>query len=120
VMMAQMSRNAIASETSAILIVPDFRDIARVVADLESDGLGDFVCRLDAEVEPAVRWVNYLRCVRGDSVIVVGSRSAAYAPVARLGAVCPSSRCRFAETPARGRNSRIPLSQPLSTRDTAD
>ena len=86
VMMAQMSRNAIASETSAILIVPDFRDIARVVADLESDGLGDFVCRLDAEVEPAVRWVNYLRCVRGDSVIVVGSRSAAYAPVARLGA----------------------------------
>ena len=85
IMMTQFARNAIASASSAILIVPDFRDIARVVADLEAEGLGDLVCRLDAEVEPAVRWVNFLRCVRGDSVIVVGSRSAAYAPVARLG-----------------------------------
>ena len=86
VMMTQLARNAISSDSSAILIVPDFRDIARVVADLEADGLGDAVCRLDAEVEPAVRWVNFLRCARGESVIVVGSRSAAYAPVARLGA----------------------------------
>ena len=86
IMMTQLARNAISSGESAILVVPDFRDIARVVADLEADGLGDVVCRLDAEVEPAVRWVNYLRCARGDAVIVIGSRSAAYAPVARLGA----------------------------------
>jgi len=84
--MTQLARNAVASGASAILVVPDFRDIARVVADLEADGLADVICRLDAEVEPAVRWVNFLRCVRGDAVVVVGSRSAAYAPVARLGA----------------------------------
>lgn len=84
--MTQVARNAIASGSSAILVVPDFRDIARVVADVEAEGMADFICRLDAEVEPAVRWVNFLRCVRGDSVIVIGSRSAAYAPVARLGA----------------------------------
>jgi len=87
VLMGQLARNALAREQSAILIVPDFRDIARVVSDLEADGLGEWICRLDAECEPAVRWVNYLRCVRGDDVIVVGSRSAAYAPVARLGAL---------------------------------
>lgn len=86
VLMCQLARNAVAASASAILVVPDFRDIARVLSDLEADGLGDFVCRLDAEVEPAVRWVNFLRCVRGDSVIVVGSRSAAYAPVGTLGA----------------------------------
>ena len=87
VLMGRFARNALAKQQSAILIVPDFRDIARVVSDLEADGLGDRVCRLDAECEPGVRWVNYLRCVRGDDVIVVGSRSAVYAPVARLGAL---------------------------------
>ena len=83
--MAQLAKTAISRASSAILVVPDFRDIAHVLGDLEAEDLGPWICRLDAEVEPAQRWVNYLRCVRGDTVIVVGSKSAVYAPVSTLG-----------------------------------
>ena len=71
-----------ASGKSIVLIVPDFRDVERLCSDLATIGLTEAVCRLDAEAPPAERWVNYLRCASGERVIVVGNRSAAYAPVA--------------------------------------
>jgi len=85
--MTQLAKTAISLASSAILAVPDFRDVAHVLGDLEAEGLGPWICRLDAEVEPAQRWMNYLRCVRGDTVIVVGSKSAVYAPVSKLGII---------------------------------
>ncbi|MBD3946284.1 primosomal protein N' [Nocardioides ganghwensis] len=71
----------------ALVCVPDRRDVARVDAALTSVlGEGHHVC-LTADGGPAARYRDFLAVSRGARRIVVGTRSAAFAPVHGLGLV---------------------------------
>lgn len=75
------------SGRGAVVVVPDYRDLDRVEAALlELLPAGD-VARLSADDGPTPRYRNFLRVLSGAARVVVGTRSAAYAPVHRLGLV---------------------------------
>ncbi|QGQ19349.1 primosomal protein N' [Cellulomonas sp. JZ18] len=74
----------------ALVVVPDGRDVDRVVRALAELGLagtgaGGPVARLVAEDGPAARYRAFLATLRGTARVVVGTRASAFAPVARLG-----------------------------------
>lgn len=76
-----------ASGRGALVVVPDHRDIARVDAAV-ADRLG--AARhvvLTADLGPAERYRRFLAVSRGDVRVVIGTRAAAFAPVADLGLV---------------------------------
>lgn len=71
-----------------IIVVPDARDLTRVRDALAAViGLGA-IAVLHSELGTAARYRNYLAASRGQARVVVGTRPAAYAPVADLGLVC--------------------------------
>jgi len=71
----------------AMLIAPDTKDVARLDQALTSlIGPGDHVT-LHSEQRPSLRYRAFLRVLRGQTRIVVGTRSAVFAPVADLGLV---------------------------------
>ena len=72
---------------STVCVVPDFRDLDYVTRAIAAAGLSDRAVRLDSGISGQQRWVNYLRIVSGESLIVVGNRSSVYAPVAHLGLI---------------------------------
>lgn len=82
--MVQRLQESTSSEQSAIIVVPDFRDIARVERTLTDVGLAQRIIRTDASIPGAQRWTNYLRMLSGEPLIVLGNRSAIYAPVTSL------------------------------------
>ncbi|HEX7104760.1 MAG TPA: primosomal protein N' [Acidothermaceae bacterium] len=70
-----------------LVVVPDHRDVARVDAAVTDRlGAGRHVV-LTADLGPAERYRRYLAVSRGDVRVVVGTRAAAFAPVADLGLV---------------------------------
>ncbi|MGD7707052.1 primosome assembly protein PriA [Microlunatus sp. Y2014] len=76
-----------ASGRGSLLIVPDQRDLARLtVACAERFGDDGFVV-LTAELGPAARYRAFLAALRGQVRVVIGTRAAAFAPVADLGLV---------------------------------
>lgn len=70
---------------SAILVVPDFRDQARVRAAFHQMGLANTLADFDTTQTGSARYTSYLRCLGKDPVVVLGSRGAAFAPVSNLG-----------------------------------
>ncbi|GGF30970.1 putative primosomal protein N' [Microbacterium sorbitolivorans] len=70
---------------SAVIAVPDHRDLARLEAALADIAPEGAVLRLDAELPAQQRYANYLRTLDDAPAIVIGNRSAVYAPVTRLG-----------------------------------
>jgi len=77
----------LSSGRGAVVVVPDGRDSARVdAALLAALGDGRHVA-LSAELGPAERYRRWLRLRRGQVRAVVGTRAAAFAPVASLGLV---------------------------------
>ena len=69
----------------AVVVVPDRRDVERVVAAVEQHA-GPGVCvRLTADLGPQARYTAFLAALRGTAPVVVGTRSAAWAPVRRAG-----------------------------------
>lgn len=68
----------------AVVVVPDQRDL-HAVADLLEHHLGEeAVARLSADMGPTPRYRSYLRLRFGQARVAVGTRSAIYAPAARL------------------------------------
>jgi primosomal protein N' (replication factor Y) len=85
--MADAARVALDSGRGAIVVVPDARDLERVdTAMTRSLGTGRHVA-LSADLGPAERYRRWLAVRRGAVRIVIGTRAAAYAPVADLGLV---------------------------------
>lgn len=85
--MAQAAAAARAAGRGAVLVLPDRRDVDRVDRALVSVlGSGQHV-RLTADQGPQARYTAFLRVLRGDVRVVVGTRSAALAPVVDLGLV---------------------------------
>lgn len=71
-----------------IIVVPNARDLARMRNVLGAViGLGA-IAVLHSELGAAARYRNYLAVSRGQARVVVGTRSAVYAPVADLGLIC--------------------------------
>ncbi|OFI38176.1 primosomal protein N' [Arthrobacter sp. SW1] len=75
------------SGRGAVVVVPDHRDLSRMEEALLAVLPARDVARLTAEDGQTPRYRNYLRLLRGDAVVAVGTRSAAYAPVRDLGLV---------------------------------
>ena len=75
------------SGRGAVVVVPDYRDLDRVeTALLDLLPAGD-VARLTADDGQTARYRSFLRILSGAAGVAVGTRSAAYAPVANLGLV---------------------------------
>ena len=86
-MVAEAVATTYAAGRGALVCVPDRRDVTRVDAALrEALGEGHHVC-LTADGGPAARYRDFLAVSRGARRVVVGTRSAAFAPVHDLGLV---------------------------------
>jgi primosomal protein N' (replication factor Y) len=86
-MVAEAVATTYAAGRGALVCVPDHRDVNRVDAALrEVLGEGHHVC-LTADGGPAARYRDFLAVSRGARRVVVGTRSAAFAPVRDLGLV---------------------------------
>ncbi|RHW24364.1 primosomal protein N' [Nocardioides immobilis] len=70
-----------------LICVPDHRDVARVGAALTEVMGPDHHVTLQADAGPGPRYRDFLMVSRGTRKIVVGTRSAAFAPVHDLGLV---------------------------------
>ncbi|NYE94351.1 primosomal protein N' (replication factor Y) [Psychromicrobium silvestre] len=76
------------SGRGAIAVVPDLRDLDLLcVAVAELLGADSYV-RLTADDGPTPRYRGFLRVLSGECRIVLGTRSAAFAPVQNLGLLC--------------------------------
>lgn len=85
--LAQLALAALAAGRGSVLCLPDHRDVARLDAALLAlAGPGHHVT-LTAEPGPARRYRDFLAVARGTRRIVIGTRSAAFAPVHDLGLV---------------------------------
>ena len=87
VLLAEAARAAVDGGRGAVLVVPDHRDVVRVEQALAGVlGPGRHT-RLTADQGPQARYTAYLKVLRGHAQVVVGTRAAAFAPVADLGLV---------------------------------
>jgi len=75
------------SGRGALLAVPDRRDVDRVSAALTATLGADSHVTLTADDGPALRYRRFLAVSRGHAKVVVGTRSASFAPVHNLGLV---------------------------------
>jgi primosomal protein N' (replication factor Y) (superfamily II helicase) len=76
-------RACASSGRGAVVVVPDTRDLQRVTTALAACGV-DAVA-LSADLGPAERYRRWLAVSRGAVRVAVGTRAAAFAPVADLG-----------------------------------
>jgi primosomal protein N' (replication factor Y) len=83
--LADAAQAALSAGRGAVIVVPDHRDLARVDTALSAAlGSGRHVA-LAADLGPAERYRRWLAVRRGAVRAVVGTRSAAFAPVADPG-----------------------------------
>jgi primosomal protein N' (replication factor Y) len=77
----------VAAGRGALIVVPDRRDVATLEPALVAAlGPGRHV-RLEADLGPADRYAAFLTVLRGQVPVTLGTRAAAFAPVAELGLV---------------------------------
>lgn len=82
--LAELAATVVRAGRAAIVVVPDQRDLDRVLAECEAL-VGDRAVGLSAGLGPAARYRRWLAVLRGQARLVVGTRSAVFAPVADLG-----------------------------------
>lgn len=76
-----------AAGRTTIVAVPDRRDLDQLEAALLAGPAAGLVLRTDASRPPAARYRAHLACLEPGPHIVIGNRSAVYAPAAALGAL---------------------------------
>ncbi|MFJ7749362.1 primosomal protein N' [Arthrobacter sp. NPDC097144] len=78
-------QSTLLSGRGAVVVVPDAKDLARLETALAARiGAAAFV-RLTADDGATPRYRAFLKVLHGDVQVVIGTRSAAYAPVRNLG-----------------------------------
>jgi primosomal protein N' (replication factor Y) len=87
VAMAGAAASALAAGRSAILAVPDYRDQEQLEAALRAMLPAESVVRLDARQSNPDRYREFLRCLSGAPLAIVGNRSVVYAPAPNLGLI---------------------------------
>ncbi|MGH3831144.1 MAG: primosomal protein N' [Pseudonocardiaceae bacterium] len=83
--LAEAAVTTAAAGRGALLVLPDHRDTARVHAAVATLAGPDAVVTFAAEAGPTRRYRRWLAVRRGAVRIVIGTRAAAFAPVADLG-----------------------------------
>jgi primosomal protein N' (replication factor Y) len=86
--LAEAARATAAAGRGAVLVVPDQRDVDHLVEACAGVLGADAVVALTAELGPAERYRRWLAVRRGEVRVVVGTRSAAFAPVIEPGLLC--------------------------------
>jgi len=86
VTLAQTAARVVAGGSTAILVVPDYRDQEQVAAALEQLVPAELIARWDARQPNPDRYRALLRAA-GMPLVVLGNRSAVYAPAERLGLI---------------------------------
>ncbi len=84
--LAELAAVVVGSGRSAVLIVPDQRDLDRVSAAC-AELVGDAAVGLAAGLGPAARYRRWLAALRGTARVVIGTRSAVFAPARDLGLI---------------------------------
>jgi len=87
VTMAHAAAHCLAGGHSAILLVPDYRDQDQLQQALAALVPVDAVARVDARQPNPRRYRAFLSCIGDEPRIVIGNRSAVYAPAERLGLI---------------------------------
>ncbi len=87
VTLAQAAARVLASGRSSVLVVPDYRDQDQLEAALAAHAPAGSVLRTDARQSGPDRYRSFLAGLGDVPRIVVGNRSAVYAPAPRLGLV---------------------------------
>lgn len=82
---AEIAAVTASSGRSAVIVVPDQRDLDRMTVACESVVGADTVVALSAGLGPAKRYRRWLAALRREVSIVVGTRSSVFAPVQNLG-----------------------------------
>ncbi|WP_176458408.1 primosomal protein N' [Rhodococcoides fascians] len=82
---AEIAAVTAASGRSVVVVVPDQRDLDRVASACQAALGDDAVVALSAGLGPAKRYRRWLAALRRDVSVVVGTRSAVFAPVQNLG-----------------------------------
>jgi len=85
--LAELAAATLADGRSAIVSVPDYRDLDHLMACLALHVSDDDVARIDATQPAADRYRAFLRTLDERPVIVVGNRSALLAPAPALGLI---------------------------------
>jgi primosomal protein N' (replication factor Y) len=70
---------------SVLVIAPDEKDVDLIVRALDADGV--IALKLTAAMPREERYRNYLQAMHGEKCVVVGTRSAIFAPVNNLSAI---------------------------------
>ncbi|MEY3407397.1 MAG: hypothetical protein RL038_458, partial [Actinomycetota bacterium] len=83
-MLAATLINTAAAGYGAIGLVPDYRDLEILRHILNLNDAADTYVELHASLSPATRYTNYLKLLRDEKRIVIGTRNAVFAPVAKL------------------------------------
>ncbi|MFI8973641.1 primosomal protein N' [Nocardia asteroides] len=86
VRLAELAAAVVAGGRSAVLMVPDQRDLDRLLAECVRL-VGDSAVGLSAGLGPAARYRRWLSVLRGQARVVVGTRAAVFAPVHDLGLI---------------------------------
>lgn len=81
--LAELAATVAAQGGGAVLVVPDQRDLDRLEQACEPL-LGDWCVTLAAGLGPTARYRRWLSVLRGQARVVLGTRSAVFAPVHRL------------------------------------
>ncbi|MGH3438806.1 MAG: primosomal protein N' [Sciscionella sp.] len=83
--LAEAAATVAATGRGVAIVVPDHRDVARVHAACAELVDAELVVALAADAGPATRYRRWLAIRRGSARVVVGTRSAMFAPVAEPG-----------------------------------
>lgn len=75
------------SNRDVILLAPNAKSVERLMTVVRSRGLAGIAVDLHSEVADSMRYRNYLKVLSGQAHLVVGTQSAALAPVRNLGLV---------------------------------
>lgn len=84
---AELAAAARRSGRGSLMIVPNARDVERVLAACQQLLGSEAVVRLSADQGPQARYTSFLKALRGQADVVVGTRAAMFAPVRDLGLV---------------------------------
>src|SRR5699024_5752106 len=80
------ARETLAAGRSVLWLVPDHRELTALHTGLAAAGLTD-VAVLSADQSPEQRWQAWPRGLLGHTRVTIGTRAAAFAPVAELGLI---------------------------------